>query len=155
MAARATMVKTMRREGARSRSVGLLMMTPCQFRVLSGGRSLGMSDRAVAARALNAFGATVHHVAINRRSNVLVAAAAGVLRDLMIEARDLDVVGIASGGEVKRMPEAVVGLHGILADQVVRGVAIVASGRGAMARLHPGVVLGLHHVAVGAGRRIV
>ena len=114
-----------------------------------------MSYGIVAARALQSFGAAVHYVAVNRRSYVLVAAAAGVLSDLVVEFRDLEGVRILSAGEVKRVPETVVGLNSVLADKIVRRVAIVTHSNRMMARFYPGVVLRLHDVAVGAGSRII
>ena len=114
-----------------------------------------MSDGIVAACALQSFGAAVHHVAVNRRSYVLVAAAAGVLGDFLVELRDLEGVGIFSAGEVKRVPETIVGLNGVPPDEIVRRVAIVTHSDRMMARLHTGVVLRLHDVAVGAGSRII
>ena len=85
-----------------------------------------MPDGIVAARALQAFSLAVHDVAVDGRGDVLVATAAGVLRYLMVELGDLNGVGIVAAREVERMPESIVGLHRIFADQIVRGVAIVA-----------------------------
>src|SRR5215475_5037766 len=53
------------------------------------------------------------------------------------------------------MPEPVRCLRGILADEVCRGVAVIAGCHRAMRRLAPAVELFAHNVAVGAGRRIV
>ena len=57
--------------------------------------------------------------------------------------------------ERERVPEPVEGLRRVLAEEVVRRVAVVADGHGVMARLQPPVVLLVHHVAVGARGRIV
>ncbi len=54
----------------------------------------GVADRTVATRALQALGLAVNHVAVDGGRDVLVAAAAGALRHLVIELRDLDGVGI-------------------------------------------------------------
>src|SRR5688500_10797535 len=52
------------------------------------------------------------------------------------------------------MPEAVVGLDGVLADEIVWRVAVVASRHRMMARLLPAIVMLAHDVAVDAGPRI-
>lgn len=114
-----------------------------------------MADGIVATRAVEACGFAVNNVAVDRRGDRFVAAAACVLGDPVIEFRDLDSVGIMPAGEIKRMPEAVVGLDGILSDQVVGSVAVVAGRDRMMAGLHPGVVLRLHDMAIRAGRRII
>ena len=114
-----------------------------------------MSDGKVAAGALESGGLAVNYVAVDGGGYVFVAVAAGVLGDLVIELRDLDGVGIPAGGEVEGMPESVVGLDGVFSENVVRGVAVVAGCGPMMARLQPGIVLRLHHVAVGAGGWIV
>src|SRR5579862_3005484 len=87
--------------------------------------------------------------------DVFVAAAAGVFGDPVIELGDLDGVGIPASREVERMPETVVGLHRICAEDVVGRVAIVTGGGGVVARFQPGIVLGTHHMAIGAGGGIV
>ena len=94
------------------------------------------------------------HVAIDGRRDVLVASAAAFSVTLVIELRDLDGVGIASAGEVERVPESVVGLDRIL-PMMLCGVwqSLQVAAR-VMTRLHPAVVLRLHHMAVGAGRGI-
>src|SRR5262245_17466949 len=53
------------------------------------------------------------------------------------------------------MPEAVGRFRRILAHEVRRGVAAVASRNRAVRRLEPAVELLLHDMAVGAGRRII
>ncbi len=114
-----------------------------------------MADGIVAARALQTCRLAVRDVAIDRRGDRLMAPAAGVLGDLVIELCNLDGVGIPAAGEVKRMPESVVRLHCIFADDVVRCVAIVAGRGRVVTRLHPRVVLLLHDVAIRASRGIV
>ena len=53
------------------------------------------------------------------------------------------------------MPEPVVGLHRILAHNVVWSMTIVAGRHRVVAGLHPGIVLRLHHVAIRAGSGII
>src|SRR5215813_2887696 len=53
------------------------------------------------------------------------------------------------------MPESVRCLRGILADEVCRGVAVIAGRHRTVRRLEPAVELFAHNMAVGAGRRIV
>src|SRR5262249_60453624 len=53
------------------------------------------------------------------------------------------------------MPEPVRCLRCILADEVYRGVAVIAGRHRTVRRLEPGIELFAHNVAVGAGRRIV
>src|SRR4029077_9101069 len=120
-----------------------------------GGGSFGVSDGKVASGALESGGFAVNYVSVDGGGDAFVAVAAGVLGDFVIELRDLDGVGIPAGGEVEGMPESVVGLDGVLAENVVRSVAVVAGRGRVMARLQPGIVLRLHHVAVGAGGRVV
>ena len=105
--------------------------------------------------ALQALGGTVHRIAIDGSGNVLMAATTRVLRDLVIELRNLDHVGKPSGGEVKGMPETVVRLYRILPEKIVRSVAVVAGGSVTMTLLHPSIELCLHHVAVCTSGRIV
>src|SRR5262245_27017072 len=68
---------------------------------------------------------------------------------------DVNIVLVATRGEEKRMPEAIGCLRGILADEVCRGVAAIASRHYAVRRLAPAIELFAHDVAVGAGRWIV
>ena len=109
----------------------------------------------VAAGALQAFSFAVHDIAVDFRRDVFVTAAAGVFRDLVIEPGDLDGVRVIAAGEVKRVPESVVSFHCILADEVVRGMAIVTGRYRVVARLLPGVILRLHDVAIGARRGVI
>src|SRR5450755_2452138 len=120
---------------------------------------VGMADGIVAAGAQDALRIAMRRVAsevtVDRIRYPLVAAAAGGLRHFQVEGRDTDVVGVEAGSEVEGMKEAVAGLDGILAREVVGRMTVVASGGGMMARLNPGVVLGTHGVAIGARRRVV
>src|SRR5512132_3372547 len=88
-------------------------------------RSFGVPDRGVTAGAFESLRLAVHHIAVDGGGDVLVAVPAGVFRDLVIELRDFDGVGIPAGGEVKRMPESVVRLHRVLSENVVWSVTIV------------------------------
>ena len=114
-----------------------------------------MSHRIVTAGTLQPGCLAVNDVAINRRGDRFMTAAAGIFCDLMIELRDLDGVRIASAGEVKGMPESVVRFDRVFSNDVVWRVTVVAGCDRVMARLHPCVVLRLHDVAIGAGGGIV
>jgi len=96
------------------------------------GRGLGMSDGRMTARALQTLRFAVNDVAIDRGGDVFMASAAGVFYDPMVESRDLDRVRIPAGREVKGMPEAVIGFHGILAENIVGSMAVIAGGGRAM-----------------------
>ena len=85
-----------------------------------------MTNRVVTAGTLQSCGFATDNIAIDRRSDRLVASAAGVFRHLMIELGYLNGVGIVAAGEVKGMPESVVGFHGVLADEIMWCVAVVA-----------------------------
>src|SRR5262245_31968567 len=80
---------------------------------------------------------------------------ARLLSNLPAVCFDVNIVLVATRGEEKRMPEAIGCLRGILADDVCRGVAVIAGRHRAVRRLAPAVKLFAHDVAVGAGRRIV
>jgi len=114
-----------------------------------------MSNRTVAARALQPFSLAVHNVAVDGRSNVLVAAAAGILRHFVVEAGDLDGIGVVAAGEIEGMPETVVDFDGVFANQIVRRVTIVAGSGSTMTGFDPGIVLRLHDVAVRTSGRVV
>lgn len=77
-----------------------------------------------------------------------MAAHAVVLDNLPSGVLDPDDLRIPEGKHV-RMPHAMLGLGGILADQSVRYMAIVA-GREAVRRNFPRLVIIVHHVAVDA-----
>jgi hypothetical protein len=114
-----------------------------------------MSHRVVAAQAgeLPATRCRVHW--FNSVDNFLMTGTAGLLGNLPAVRFDLNIVLVAARGEEKRMPEAVGRFRRILADEVCRGVAMVAGRNRAVRRLEPAVELLAHHMAVGAGRRVV
>src|SRR5437660_1752627 len=114
-----------------------------------------MANRGVTPGALQPLGLTMHDVAIDGGGDVFMTATAGVFGNAVIELRDLDRVRIPAGGEIERVPESVIGLYRVFPENVVRSVAVIAGGRRVMARFQPGIVLRAHHVAIGAGRRIV
>lgn len=87
--------------------------------------------------------------------NFSVATATGVFGDLAIPLIDPDVFREIARGEPKRVPEAVQSLGGILADQIVRRVTVIARGHAAMTAVDPTVILLLHDVAVDASFRII
>ena len=89
----------------------------------------------MAARTLQALGLSMNDVSVDGGRNVFVATPARVLRDLVIELRNLDGVGIPPCSEVERVPEAVVGLDGVFANDVMRRVTVVAGSGGVVARL--------------------
>ena len=57
--------------------------------------------------------------------------------------------------ECHRVPESVVGLGSVLADQSRRSMTVIANCHTSMAGFQPAVVVFVHDVTVGAGRRIV
>src|SRR5579871_943224 len=155
-AASAITASSKRRDSGPSGSfAGLFMGTPQEVRGKPSRSGLGMADRVMTAGAFYSAGSAVHDVAINCRSNRLVAAPAGILGNCVIEFCDFNRVGKMAGGEIKGMPEAVICFDRVFPDEVVRSVAVVAGRGGVMARFKPGVVLCLHDVAVRAGRGIV
>lgn len=85
----------------------------------------------------------------------LVAMPAVILDDLAVVIVHENVVGKPPGGEGQRVEEPVARLAVILADEVVRGVAVVAGGELAVRGFHPGVELFAHDVAIGAGLRTI
>src|ERR1700757_2452878 len=104
-AARAATATSIRRDGPFPESeVPLLMIAPYQNGMSQRGCRLGVSHRTMAARTFQPLCFSVDDIPINRCRDVLMAAAAGVLDNFMIELRDLDRVGIPAGGEVKRVP---------------------------------------------------
>ena len=68
----------------------------------------------------------MYDISINGGCDVFVAVTTRVFCHLVIEFRDLNGVGIPPRSEVKRVPKAVVGLHSIFSEDVVRCVAIIA-----------------------------
>lgn len=112
-----------------------------------------MTDAAVTAKARGLIVFTA--VTFDRLNDVRMAMAAGGFSDLAVALGDLDRIGILAGREIKRMPEPVLCLGRVFADQIVWRVTIVACGNTAMAALDPAIVLFLHHMAIRAGLRIV
>ena len=60
-----------------------------------------------------------------------------------------------AGRESVGMPKTVVRLRPVFTHEVVRRMAIVAGGHRAVARLHPGIIMVLHDMAVRARFRVV
>ena len=114
-----------------------------------------MAHGIMATRALQSFGLAVDDIAFDFRCNVFVTAAAGVLGHFVVELGDLNRVGIVAAGEIKRVPESVVSLHCIFADNVMGCMAVVARRCRVMARLQPSFILCLHHMTVGARLGII
>src|SRR5689334_12134893 len=114
-----------------------------------------MSDGVMAAGTGDVLAATVYSAGIDGVSDCLMAPPAGSLGNAAVEFCNLYRVRILAGREVERVKEAVAGLDCIFAEQVVRGMTIVACSRRMMARFHPGFVLGAHGVTVGTCGRIV
>ena len=85
-----------------------------------------MAHGVMATRALQTRSLAVNYITVDRRGDRFVTASASVLHHLVIEFRDLNGVGIPPRSEVKRVPKAVVGLHSIFSEDVVRCVAIIA-----------------------------
>src|SRR5262245_40208711 len=88
-------------------------------------------------------------------NNFLVTVAAGVLSDAPVARLDFYRSGIVACRERERMPEAVVRFYRVFSNDVVRRMAIIAGGDGAVAGFDPCVVMILHHMAVCARSRIV
>ena len=82
----------------------------------------------MAAGALEAGRFAMNYVAVDCRGDRFMAAAACIFCDLVIELCNLDGVGIATAGEVKGMPESVVGFDRVFSNDVVRCVAVVTGG---------------------------
>ena len=113
-----------------------------------------MSDARVAADA-RTWSLSAARAGIDVVDDVLMTFAAGIFRHAPAAFLDLDRVVKIAGGEGERMKEAVLGLREVFGHEAGRRVAIVAGGDRAMARLHPGIEMVLHDVAVGAGLRVV
>jgi hypothetical protein len=94
-------------------------------------------------------------IAVNRHRQRLMTAPASGFGYLQVEPGNPDVVRIIAGGEIKRMKKSVARLDRVFPHEIVRCVTVVAGGRGVVARLHPGVVLRAHGMAVGACRWVV
>lgn len=114
-----------------------------------------MPDRRVASRTRDSFCPAVNVGCVNGLGDVLVAAAAGGFRHLAVETGYLDCVGIIAECEIKRMKETIAGLDRIFSNNAVRRMAVITGGSGMMTGFDPAVVLGAHHVTVGAGRGII
>src|SRR5215472_7624376 len=114
-----------------------------------------MSDRRMTTRTLEAAGLAMHRVAIDGVGNGGVATAASGLGNFQIEGGDADVIRVPASGEIEGMKEPVAGFNGIFPGEIVRRVAVIASGSGVVAGLDPSVVLSAHRVAIGAGCGIV
>lgn len=89
------------------------------------------------------------------RHDVRVTFAAGVFGNPAVAFCDLDVIGIVAGGEIERMPETVLRLGRILADEIRRRMTVIACRHAAMAGIDPAIVLLLHDVAIHARLGIV
>src|SRR5215207_6245179 len=111
-------------------------------------------DVAVAARARE-LAAHPAVPALDGLHDRFVAGAARALRNFVVELVDADRLVEAAGREVERVPEAVARLGVVLAQQVVRRVAVVAAGDRAVRGLDPAVELLAHDVTVGARLRVV
>ena len=116
--------------------------------------SLGMSHPVMAADAGKAV-IFVSAAGIDGVGDVCVTVPAGVFRDGAAARFHIDRLMEITGREGVRMPETVIGLGPVLAEEIVRGVAIIASGDGTVAGLQPGVIVILHDMAVRACLRIV
>src|SRR5438445_10774394 len=100
-AASATTSASMRRDGAGPGLAVSVMVASYNNRFGNRGGRVRVTDRGVAACALDALRFAVHHVSIDCASDVLVTAAAGVFREEMFVT--VYIVGgrISTGGNVK------------------------------------------------------
>src|SRR5262249_59033781 len=98
-----------------------------------GSRRLRVADRKMASRAVNALGAPVHVVGIDRLCDRLVTTTAGRLHYPAVKIRNSNVVGITPGSEIERMKETVRCLDGVLPDEIVRRMAVIARSNRTMA----------------------
>ena len=80
----------------------------------------------MAASTLQPLCLAVHHVAIDRLGDIFVAVTASRFRYLVVEVGDPDDVRVITSGEIERMEKAVRSLNCVLANDIVRRVAIVA-----------------------------
>src|SRR5262249_34509360 len=87
---------------------------------------------------------------VHGEHDVFVTTPARGLGDAPVPVFDLDRVRKEPGCEGKRMEEAVQCLCGVLPEEVVRRVAVVADRGGTVARLQPAVMKLAHDVAIGA-----
>lgn len=114
-----------------------------------------MSHRVVAAQAGELPAGRCRMRRLDGADNLPVAVATGLLSDLAAVRFDLNIVLVAARGEKKRMPEAIGRFRRILADEICRGMAVIAGRHRAVRRLEPAVELFAHDVAVGASRRVI
>src|SRR5688572_8156758 len=84
---------------------------------------------------------------VNLLHEGFVAPAAVEVDDLAVVRPDPDGLGEILEREALRMPEPVLGLRRVLADEALRDVAVVAGGEAVVARLLPAVVVVAHDVA--------
>src|SRR6186997_2173456 len=73
--------------------------------------------------------------------DVCVTMPAGIFSDGAAARLHVDRLVKIAGREGVRMPETVIGLGPVLAEEIVRSVAIVAGGYGPVAGLQPGVIV--------------
>jgi len=91
----------------------------------------------------------------NRVNETLMTPDADFLKDLRVAFFDHDRFVEILQCEALRMVITVLGFGDVLADQIMRNVAVIADGDVMMAGLLPGVVLVIHDVAIGAGFGVV
>ena len=84
-----------------------------------------------------------------------MTATAGLFRDLKITLPDSDRFVETVGREVIRMPKSVRSLVGVLGDESVWCMAVVAGSHIAVTSLKPSAVLLFHYVAIRTRRGIV
>ena len=84
-----------------------------------------------------------------------MAVAASLFRDFLASFFHPNRFVKVARGERVRMPEAVIRLDIVFADEVVRCMAVVTGGDRPMARLDPCFQVSAHDVAVGASARII
>lgn len=75
--------------------------------------------------------------------------------DAVVIALYLNIVRKSSGGKSEGVKEPIRGLDGVLADEIVGRMTVVALGNRVVTALHPCGVVVLHDMAVRAGFRIV
>ena len=85
-----------------------------------------MSYRQMTARAAQAFCRAMRAAGVNVLGDGGVAVAACAFHHLAIKLCDLDNVRILPGGEIEGVKKAVAGLDRILANDIVRCMAVIA-----------------------------
>ena len=113
-----------------------------------------MPDRGVAADAVQRLSTLTRTVVDQFADEIAVTGDAVFFQDARVTRLDPDWLVKVLQREAFRVPKTVLGLGQILADQIVRRVAVVASREGMMARLLPTVVLISHDVTIDARRTI-